>query len=124
MIDTIANLLFRCPHRRLTRPMTPASKAGVPSGETYVVCLDCGKQFSYDLKVMRMGRAIEPGAAEGVLPPNLPKAPSHRVKYALLGSALPLLVLLGKGLTSSRSSREQTGRRSTPETSRGMGEKK
>jgi hypothetical protein len=49
MIDTVLNLLFRCPHRRLTRPVTPANKAGVPSGETYVVCLDCGKQFGTTL---------------------------------------------------------------------------
>lgn len=28
MIDTVLNLLFRCSHRRLTRPVTPVSKAG------------------------------------------------------------------------------------------------
>jgi len=49
MIDNVLNLLFRCPHKRITRPMTPVSKGGVPQGDTYVVCLDCGKQFSYDL---------------------------------------------------------------------------
>ena len=46
MIDTILNLLFRCSHQRMTRPMTPASKAGDRRGETYIVCLECGKQFS------------------------------------------------------------------------------
>jgi hypothetical protein len=116
MIDSIANLLFRCAHRRLTRPMTPVSKPGVPAGETYVVCLDCGMQFSYDLKQMRIGRRIEKGAPEGVLPPNLPKPANTRIKYALLGSALPLLVLLGKGLASKRTPPQETGR--------GAGEKK
>ena len=28
MIDTVLNLLFRCSHRRLTRPMTPVTKSG------------------------------------------------------------------------------------------------
>jgi len=26
--------------------------------DTYVVCLDCGKQFEYDLKTMRLGKVI------------------------------------------------------------------
>jgi hypothetical protein len=117
MIDTISNLLFRCSHRRLTRPMTPVSKPGAPSGETYVVCLDCGMQFSYDLKQMRIGKRIEKSATEGVLPPDLPKPAHTRMKYALLGSALPLLVMLGKGLASKRTTPPQ-------ETGRGAGEKK
>ncbi len=124
MIDTISNLLFRCPHRRLTRPMTPISKPGVPSGETYVVCLDCGKQFSYDLKAMRMGAPIEVSATHGVLPPEMPKAPNTRLKYALLGSALPLLVFFGKGLIAKRSPRAETPAKREPEAGRGAGEKK
>lgn len=102
MIDTLANLLFRCPHRRLTRPITPVSKPGVPSGETYVVCLNCGKQFSYDWKEMRLGRAIENTASEGVLRPDMPKPPSTRIKYTLLGAALPFAVLFGRALASKR----------------------
>ena len=100
MIDTVANLLFRCAHRRLTRPITPVSKPGVPSGATYVVCLDCGTQFSYDWKTMHLGRRVESTSTEGVLPPDLPKPPNTRIKYALLGSALPLAVLLARALTS------------------------
>ncbi len=124
MIDTISNLLFRCPHRRLTRPMTPISKPGVPSGDTYVVCVDCGKQFSYDLKAMRMGGAIEVSPTHGVLRPEMPKAPNTRLKYALLGSALPLVVFLGKGLFTKRTPRPETPAKQEPETSRGAGEKK
>lgn len=96
MIDTISNLLFRCPHRRLTRPITPVSKPGVPSGETYVVCLDCGKQFSYDWKEMKQGGPIESSATEGVLKPDMPKPPNTKIKYALLGASLPLLAVLLK----------------------------
>jgi hypothetical protein len=94
MIDTVLNLLFRCPHRRLTRPVTPANKAGVPSGETYVVCLDCGKQFRYDFSQMRIGNAIDRAQDSGVVPPNLPKARKSRLNYALL-AAVPLAAVIG-----------------------------
>jgi len=30
MIDSVLNLLFRCPHRRLTRPVAPLTKPGEP----------------------------------------------------------------------------------------------
>lgn len=97
MIDSVLNLLFRCPHRRLTRPVTPVSKAGVPQGQTYVVCLDCGKQFSYDLENMRVGRPLEGSHDGGVLPPNMPKPRSRKIKYALWAS-VPLAVLIGTAL--------------------------
>jgi DNA-directed RNA polymerase subunit RPC12/RpoP len=58
MIDTLLNLLFRCSHRRLSRPVTPTSKAGAPKGDTYIVCLDCGGRFSYDPRAMKMGRRL------------------------------------------------------------------
>jgi len=58
LIDSLLNLMFRCGHRRLTRPVTPVAAVGAPHGETYVVCLDCGKQFSYDPKEMRLGKVI------------------------------------------------------------------
>jgi hypothetical protein len=99
MIDTVLNRLFRCPHRRLTRPVTPANKAGVPNGETYVVCLDCGKQFRYDFKEMRIGKAIDQSQDLGVVPPNLPKARKARLNYALL-AAVPLAAVIGAAFES------------------------
>jgi hypothetical protein len=60
MIDKLLNLLFRCRHRRLSRPISRAITAGGPQGRTYVVCLDCGKQFAYDTALMRLGKAIDP----------------------------------------------------------------
>ncbi|HLK48000.1 MAG TPA: hypothetical protein VKT49_07690 [Bryobacteraceae bacterium] len=51
--------IFRCSHKRLTLPMTPVAKTGVPSGKPYVVCLDCGSQFEYDWKEMRVGDRID-----------------------------------------------------------------
>jgi hypothetical protein len=100
MIDIVANLLFRCPHRKLTRPLTPVSKPGVPSGDTYVVCLQCGKQFHYDWKNMRLGGAVASSATKGVLPAEKPKPRKRGLKLALLGAAIPLGVLLGKALVS------------------------
>src|SRR6266849_5281294 len=57
------DLLFACRHRRTTFPLTPARKksAGGQSekpGDTYVVCLECGKQFLYDWENMRLGKAV------------------------------------------------------------------
>src|SRR5271166_5762186 len=93
MIDTIVNLMFRCPHRRLTSPVTPVSRDGKPRGDTYVVCLDCGKQFSYDLKVMRIGKA---------LPPGMPGPRTSKLKLAAMASFLPLGIAIGSLLTSRR----------------------
>ncbi|HEY1203399.1 MAG: hypothetical protein ABSH46_17110 [Bryobacteraceae bacterium] len=111
MITVLADLLFRCPHRRLTRPITPVSKPGVPSGDTYVVCLECGKQFYYDWERMRLGGPVERDPAKGVLPPDLPKPSKSKLKYALLGSAIPLAVLLGKTLLSKPKKEPPPGRR-------------
>ena len=61
MIDSMLNLLFRCRHGRITRPISPSSKSAVRQTGTYVVCLDCGKQFDYDLAKMRIGRAKPAG---------------------------------------------------------------
>ena len=61
MIDSVLNLLFRCPHRRLTRPITPVPRSGDTRLGTYVVCLDCGKQFAYDPVQMRMGTGMPAG---------------------------------------------------------------
>jgi hypothetical protein len=101
MIDSVLNLLFRCSHKRITRPITPVSKAGVPQGETYIVCLDCGKQFAYDLKKMQIGKAVRNSAAAGVLPPEMPKPRPSPVKVALVASAVPLAWLLGSVWKSS-----------------------
>ncbi len=97
MIDTLLNLVFRCSHRRLTRPVTPVSKAGVPHGETYVVCLDCGKQFAYDLNEMRIGKVIDHSHDSYVLPAAPAKPRIRKMKYAFWAS-VPLAVVLGAAL--------------------------
>lgn len=63
MIDTLVNLLFRCSHRQLSRPMTRRVDSRVSPHRTYVVCLDCGKQFGFDLgrgKPQKMRRQTSP----------------------------------------------------------------
>ena len=55
MIDYVVNLLFGCRHKRLTRPITPVRMGNFGPVETYVACLDCGSQFRYDTREMRVG---------------------------------------------------------------------
>src|SRR6266496_5923891 len=101
MIDTVLNMLFRCSHRRLTRPVAPITKAGQPHSQSYVVCLDCGKQFEYDVTEMRMGKAIDRSHDASVVPANLPEPRKTTLKYAVL-AALPAAVLLGAALKSKK----------------------
>lgn len=102
MIDSILNLIFRCPHTRLTRPVTPVSKDGKPHGDTYVACLDCGKQFSYDLKTMTIGKPLPTSPELGILPPDMPGPRRSKRSIAMVASALPLGIAIGSILTSKR----------------------
>jgi hypothetical protein len=58
MITGLMDLLFGCSHRRYTFPMT--AKPGQRRPEvatvtgTWVACLDCGKEFAYDWKQMKV----------------------------------------------------------------------
>ena len=54
----IYRFVFGCRHRKLTRPITPHHRPGTKAGPTYVACLDCGKQFHYDVANMRVGKQI------------------------------------------------------------------
>ena len=59
----IWDVLFGCSHKRYTFPITV--RHGQRSWElpsvrgTYVVCLDCGKEFGYDWKEMKIVYAPE-----------------------------------------------------------------
>lgn len=71
MLNFIAEFFFgRCAHKRTTFPLTPSSRNGKvhpasPRG-TYVVCLDCGKEFRYDWSEMQMtGPAISRPVHDG-----------------------------------------------------------
>ena len=64
MLRSIFNALFGCSHQRMTFPITPGRKAAGLSAPpatrtgTYVVCLDCGKEFTYDWQSMRIGEPV------------------------------------------------------------------
>ena len=45
--------LFRCQHRRTTFPITPGRHKAAKTG-TYIVCLDCGREFPYNWQEMRV----------------------------------------------------------------------
>ena len=106
MIDTLMSLLFRCSHRRLTRPFTPVTQKGLADGDTYVVCLDCGKQFAYDLREMRIGKVIAHSHDACVVPKGMAVPSKRKVKYAV-AVALPVAaVVIGTVLKSKKSAQK------------------
>lgn len=58
MLQLIFNTMFGCSHRRTTFPMTPARKNGTSRHNTYVTCLDCGKELNYNWEEMRIGEPV------------------------------------------------------------------
>jgi len=62
MFNSLLNAMFGCSHKRTTFPITPARRSHM-SGDasrrgTYVVCLDCGKEFDYDWKDMKISPVV------------------------------------------------------------------
>ena len=67
MFQFVASL-FGCTHHRCTFPMSTRnlqqakqdgeSAVAKPSPKTYVVCLDCGKEFAYDWQRMKKAAAL------------------------------------------------------------------
>jgi hypothetical protein len=57
MMDAV----FGCRHARYSFPLTIRPKSGRPATAarvgTYVVCLDCGREFAYDWKEMRVAES-------------------------------------------------------------------
>jgi hypothetical protein len=54
----LMDVLFGCSHKRYTFPITTRpgqyrSEAAAVTG-TYVVCLDCGREFPYDWREMKL----------------------------------------------------------------------
>ncbi len=51
--------LFGCAHHHCTFPITAKKQCtnpseGKPHATTYIVCLDCGKEFPYDWQQMKV----------------------------------------------------------------------
>ena len=75
MLHSMMNSIFGCGHQRTTFPITLrrsyADSAAVSDsvGSTYVACLDCGKEFAYDWKSMRIGEPMTRLTAAGQAQP-------------------------------------------------------
>ena len=121
MIDSFLNLVFRCAHRRLTRPVTPVSKDGKSHGDTYVVCLDCGKQFSYDIREMRIGKPLPTSADTGVLAPGMAGRRTSKTRAAAIASVLPIGIIIGSLLSSRRQRSRKPADQSTAPSEPGAG---
>jgi hypothetical protein len=67
MLRSLLDTLFGCTHKNFTFPRSSkhgSTRAGTITG-TYVVCLDCGKEFAYDWRQMKIVSAAEqPEVAE------------------------------------------------------------
>jgi hypothetical protein len=66
----VFDALFGCWHQRYSFPITVKSgvrrNKAAPLTGTYVVCLDCGKEFAYDWQEMRVISGTErPTSAVG-----------------------------------------------------------
>ena len=65
MFDVLRNMFFGCTHRRTTFPLTSRRTHGPlmngTCANTYVVCLDCGREFCYDWTEMRMNEPLARG---------------------------------------------------------------
>ena len=58
MMFNLFDMLFGCTHANYSFPITAKGThrniaAAIPTG-TYVVCLDCGKEFAYDWEAMKV----------------------------------------------------------------------
>jgi hypothetical protein len=54
---SLVNLLFGCWHKNYSFPITARGSRRTPAAAltgTYVVCLDCGKEFPYDWHEMKV----------------------------------------------------------------------
>ena len=91
--------------------MTPVRKKAAgwrdeTLAETYVVCLDCGKQFVYDWENMRLGRAVEiaDGSPHDTDEEKVPFRTKSKLRYLFWGSALSAALVLGKVVKSRKRS--------------------
>jgi hypothetical protein len=58
MMASLISYLFGCSHERTTFPMRTKRSIETNRQGTYIVCLDCGKEFDYNWKEMHAGAAV------------------------------------------------------------------
>lgn len=63
MILNVFDMLFGCWHKNYSFPITAkGARRNTPAARatgTYVVCLDCGKEFAYDWQAMKVVDSVE-----------------------------------------------------------------
>jgi len=62
MLNSLFSSIFGCTHNRTTFPLTPSRRSKMADSSrngTYIVCLDCGKEFDYNWKEMRIGSPVD-----------------------------------------------------------------
>jgi len=71
MLGKVLDVMFGCRHARYSFPITVRAgtrRANTPGHTgTYVVCLDCGREFSYDWQEMRITEANPKGSARSLV---------------------------------------------------------
>ena len=108
MIGTLVNLLFRCPHRRLTQPVAPITNVGKQHSQAYVVCLDCGKPFEYDMQKMRIGKLIDDFHDVHPVPKKTASPLAMKLKYAVL-AAVPVALVIGVVVKGKKARHDRPG---------------
>ncbi|MGA2137005.1 MAG: hypothetical protein ABSH50_32335 [Bryobacteraceae bacterium] len=73
------NFFWGCTHSHTTFPLTPLRGVGSVQASglrhgTYVVCLDCGKEFGYNWTEMRIGDPVP----VAVINSGAALSPAHR----------------------------------------------
>jgi hypothetical protein len=67
LVAALWDAFFGCRHQHYSFPITSKilkqrTAAAIETG-TYVVCLDCGKEFAYDWQQMKVVSALRPAPA-------------------------------------------------------------
>jgi len=75
MWGKLLDALFGCWHNNMSFPLTARSgsrrNAAASLTGTYVVCLDCGREFAYDWREMKI--VDKPGDVRSAVPELAPK---------------------------------------------------
>jgi hypothetical protein len=79
---------------------------GQQHSQAFVVCLDCGKPFEYDMERMRIGKLIDDSHDFYVVPKNITLALAKQVKYAVL-AAVPVALVVGVMLKAKKAAHKK-----------------
>lgn len=67
LFSALWDVFFGCGHRHYSFPISSKilkqRSAGTATTGTYVVCLDCGKEFAYDWQQMKVVSPLRPATA-------------------------------------------------------------